>query len=145
VCNKSCCVNCQNLKKLQCYKHRKFMFTKIQFFFYVLFFLESCQEKYRAYDMPCCVHFTGYNQQLKFLVHYSSFLRSVSIVARIKFCENSREKLKNNSMCTKQEATFETFFCYFLAVILKLCCEGRNIDIYCVIMSVVCCLCMYSA
>lgn len=37
------------------------------------YFFLGFQGKYHAYDMPCCVHFTGYNQQLKFLVHYSSF------------------------------------------------------------------------
>jgi hypothetical protein len=25
----------------------------------------DCQEKYHAYDMPCCVHFTGYSRQPK--------------------------------------------------------------------------------
>jgi hypothetical protein len=50
------------------------MFVKIQFFFLhrmllPIFSTEAAKSEYHAYDMPCCVHFTGYNQQLKFLVH----------------------------------------------------------------------------
>lgn len=82
-------------EKLQCYKHRKFMFSKIQSF---LFLFPDCQEKCHAYDMPCCVHFTGYSQQLNFHMHYSFPFFSSLLEQRKKRHGWLEGEMKNNSM-----------------------------------------------
>lgn len=76
MCNKSCHESCQkNLyrvlertKKLcNDINTENLCFQKYNFSYFFL----GCQEEYHVYDMPCCVHFTGYNQQLRLLMHYS--------------------------------------------------------------------------
>lgn len=92
-------------EKLQCYKHRKFMFSKIQSFLFLSFFPTDleCQEKCHAYDMPCCVHFTGYSQQLNFHMHYSFPEYFFVVIARTtpkgrRETQEVEGKMKNNSM-----------------------------------------------
>lgn len=69
-------------------------------------FFPDCQEKCHAYDMPCCVHFTGYSQQLNFHMHYSSpvFLSLLleqqlgKETKRHGSLKRERGRMKNNSM-----------------------------------------------